>query len=218
MLPFRRRCVWSPECYAEGPEEVLLRQFALILVLSCGWSPLLPAQAADQILAQHIAALGGTRALKARAAAEYQGEARDEASGERGALTLSIRGPHLIYFELATGTGGWSEADNGKSSWRRDATQGLRTLSGADSRQLRATAYFLVSRFVDYRKDKWSTAYLGSAMLEGRRADIVEMANDASELAGVRCKFYFDATTHLLLRQELAAMAPALSCSAITAP
>ena len=171
-------------------------------ILAFALSPLASAQTADKVLAQHVAAMGGAKALKARSMVEYSGEARDDAGGERGPFTLSIHAPNLIYLELATGNHGWSEADNGKSAWRRDAGQGLRTLSGADSRQLRATGYFLNGRFVDYRKDKWSPTYLGSATVDGRQADVIEMANEASELAGARCKFYFDSATHMLLKQE----------------
>jgi hypothetical protein len=172
------------------------------LAISAGLSPLRAAESADKILAQHIAALGGAKLLKARAAMEYRGEARDDAAGERGSFTLAIRTPNLIYFELAASSHGWSEADNGKSAWRRDGVQGLRTISGADSKELRTMGYFLNNRFVDYRKDKWSPTYLGNAMVDGRQADVIEMANEASELAGARCKFYFDSATHMLLKQE----------------
>jgi hypothetical protein len=163
--------------------------------------PVSAADAPDKILAQHVAALGGAKVLKARETVEYRGEARD-AAGERGSFTLAIHAPNLIYLELASGNGGWSEADNGKSAWRRDSAQGLRTLSGSDSKQLRTMAYFLNAGFVDYKKDKWSPSPLGSAAVDGRQADGIEMTNEASELAGARSKFYFDSATHMLLKQE----------------
>jgi hypothetical protein len=172
------------------------------MALSARLSPLPAADAADKILAQNVAALGGAKLLKAGTTLEYRGEARDDAASERGSFTMAMRAPYLIYLERATAIHGWSEADNGKSAWRRDTGQGLRTLSGADSRQLRATGYFLNSGFVDYRKDKWSATHLGSATVDGRQTDVVEMANEASELAGAQCKFYFDSVTHMLLKQE----------------
>ncbi len=146
----------------------------------------------DKIISQHIAALGGAKALKARETVEYRGEARDAAGG-RASFTLAIRAPNLIYLEMAASNGGWSEADNGKSAWRRDSAQGLRTLSGPESKQLRTLAYFLNAGFVDYRKDKWSPAVA---------ADAIEMTNEASELAGARAKFYFDPVFHMLVRLE----------------
>jgi hypothetical protein len=176
--------------------------FAPVLAVAFGLASPVAAQTADKVLAQQVAALGGTKALKSQATVEYRGEARDEATGDRGSFTLTIHTPNLIYLEFAGSAHGWSEADNGKSAWRRDAEQSARTLTGAESKQLRALGAFLNSHFVDYKKGKWSATYQGTAAVDGHNSDVIEMANSASELAGAKCKFYFDSATHMLLKQE----------------
>src|SRR5689334_19460184 len=104
------------------------------------------AQTADKVLSQHVSALGGARKNKALARIEYRGEARVPGSQGSGAFTLALQDPNQIYLEVAGGDHPWSQADNGKSAWRRD-TQGLRTLGGPETRQLRAIGFFLNNRF-----------------------------------------------------------------------
>jgi hypothetical protein len=94
-----------------------------------------------------------------------------------------------------------SEGYNGKSGWRRDSRDGLRTLTGQDGTDFRAAAVFRNARWFDAKKDKAKLTTEGTANLNGKTANIVALTT----VKGVKIKMYFDAASGLPVKEEIPA-------------
>ncbi|MFN2391608.1 MAG: hypothetical protein ABR566_06535, partial [Pyrinomonadaceae bacterium] len=87
----------------------------------------------------------------------------------------------------------------GKSGWRRDSREGLRTLTGIASRDFQAEAFFRNNLWLDYKKEKSKISAGGRANINGKIANIINLTT----AKGVAIKLYFDVATNLLLREEI---------------
>ena len=90
---------------------------------------------------------------------------------------------------------------NGKSGWRRDSREGLLTLTGSESRDFQAEAFFRNNYWLDYKKQKAKIASGGKVSVSGKAASIINLTT----AKGVSIKLYFDAATNLLIREEIPA-------------
>jgi hypothetical protein len=118
------------------------------------------------------------------------------ADGGGGRFTFQSSLPDRIRLDLEAGGVKSSECYNGKSAWRLDA-RGLRTLLGEEARRLRLDALLANSRLADLKRARILATPAGQSTVEGRQAQAVELAKD-----GAKVKFFFDSTTHLLIKQE----------------
>ena len=88
---------------------------------------------------------------------------------------------------------------NGKSGWARDSRKGLRTLTGKTGDHFRAQTTFRNWRWINYKKRKEKVSSGGTATVNGKPTNIVVLTNQKA----VSIKLYFDASTNLLLREEI---------------
>jgi outer membrane lipoprotein-sorting protein len=154
------------------------------------------AQSADEIVKRHVRASGGQKRLQAIAGTRYEGVVRVN-GGEAQRFTWLARRPDRLYIEMHTASGAHIEAYNGRSGWREDPADGLRTLTGREQTRARATALFRNDRFLTYKKEKLKAGLAGQETIAGRPAYVVELTNPA----GIQRRVYFDKETYALLRE-----------------
>ena len=167
----------------------------LFVLLSAGLS----AQSPDKILKQANRALGSERALRTVRSWEKAGAIVRLKDGASGAIKIQAAQPNLYHaafdlngFETETGY-------NGKSSWRRDSRDGLRTLTGEASRDFAAEAAFRNARWLNYKKEKSKIVAGGKSVVNGIAVNLLTLTTTK----GVSIKMYFDAATGLLIREEI---------------
>src|SRR5262245_65692673 len=112
-------------------------------------------------------------------------------------LFRSMR-PNLYACAFNLGGLEMSAGYNGKSAWMRDSRDGLRTLTGAASRDFQTEARYRNARWLDYKKEKSKLALDGQAQVNGKPANTVVLTTAKS----VKIKMYFDAASGLLVREE----------------
>ncbi len=159
------------------------------------------AQSPGKILSQANRALGGEKVLRNLKSFQKTGtitRLKDSASGKfatRGAAPNFYNVEYdLDGFETETGY-------NGKSGWRRDSRDGLRTLTGDASRDFQAETNYRNNLWLDYKKEKSKITAGGQTVINGKPANslLLTMAK------GVQIKLYFDAATNLPVREEIPA-------------
>ncbi len=173
--------------------------FWLFFIFLLSFSSNAAAQSPGKILKQATKALGGEKNLQNLQTRRETGKitrVKDGAIGEFLAQTAEPNFYNEKYnfdgFEIESGF-------NGKSGWRRDSRDGLRTLTGEESRDLAAEANFRNSFWLDYKKDKAKITSGGRANVNGKTADFLILTT----AKGISIKLYFDAATNLLLREEI---------------
>lgn len=173
----------------------------VFFILLLAFSSSISAQSPNKILQQATKALGGEKILRSVRSSERKGtivRAKDSASGNFQELTATPNFYNESYdfagFETESGF-------NGKSGWRRDSRDGLRTLTGDASRDFAAEASFRNNLWLDYKKEKSKIVSGGKSSVGGKTASVLMLTT----AKGTPIKLYFDGATNLLLREEIAA-------------
>jgi len=145
--------------------------------------------------------MGGEQALRRVKTWEAAGVITRKRDGAVGRYRCAAARPDLyaVNFEIAgaeTGAG-----FTGKSSWRRDRREGLRTLTGVESDAFHAEAFYRNNRWLDYKKHGAKIVYAGAETVSGAPARAVTMI----DARGVKIRMFFDAASGLLVKEELPA-------------
>jgi hypothetical protein len=171
--------------------------FCLVFVCLCVGTSL--AQSPTVILKRAAKALGGEAALRSVRSWQASGSITRVADGAAGTFQSQAQQPNfyagnfdLNGFEIAVGF-------NGKSGWMRDSKNGLRTLTGEAAKDFQAEAAWRNSRWLNYKQDKSKIVAAGQIKVNGKPANGVTLTT----AKGVQIKFYFDAATNLLVREEI---------------
>ena len=169
--------------------------FFLILIFAAvafGQSP-------NKILSRAGKALGGENALKSVRSRAASGKITRLSDGASGSYLLQTAAPN--FYAVSYDLNGFETAAgyNGKSGWRRDSRDGLRTLTGEASRDFQAETVYRNSRWLSAKADKTKIVSVGKASVGGKNANVVLLTT----AKGAQIKLYFDATTDLLLREEI---------------
>lgn len=184
-----------------------IRRFFTVCLFGCsvlGYSPVTSAQSPEKVIQQATKAMSSGKGAKAlRAVRTWRAQGRltrlsDMATGRYQALAMLpnfyTSSFEVAGFEVAAGF-------NGKSSWRRDSRDGLRTLTGLASRDFAAEAVYRNARWLNYKKEKGKLSLAGAIDINGKPANAVHLTT----AKGVVLKLYFDAATGLLVREVLPA-------------
>lgn len=162
------------------------------------------AQSPNKVLKQAIQAMtnkGGEKALRNIRSWRVKGTITRKSDGETGQYQAAAMSPNL-YTETYDLRGiETSSGFSGKSGWFRDSQNGLRTLTGDTSRDFQAEAAFRNTRWLDAKKDKAKLTLGWQTNVNGKPANLVIMTTATN----VRIRMHFDATTGLLLREEIPA-------------
>jgi hypothetical protein len=143
----------------------------------------------------------GERALRRVTAWQATGSVSRSRDGATGRFQMAAMRPNLYVFNWEIGGFETSAGFTGKSSWRRDSRDGLRTLTGAASDDLLAEAWLRNRRWLDYKKERAKLVYAGGATVNGNAAHALAGA----DTRGARFKLYFDAASRSLVKEELPA-------------
>ena len=175
----------------------------LILTLFCGVPPV-PVWAQQQpspgaILKKATKAVGGEKAWRAINSREANGKIRRLSDGSGGEFNAVSQQPNLYAEQFDAGGVETATGFNGKSGWVRDASDGLRTLTGAASRDFQAEANYRNNLWLNYKQDKSKIAPGGRAELNGKIANVVVLTTAKN----VALKLYFDSISGLPMRDEI---------------
>jgi hypothetical protein len=203
-------------CYARLVKIAATRKALLALwfvVLGCVGRPCF-AQAAQKIVDEYVHAEGGAKALVKIQTASITGSLVEDATGQSGAYSLITKAPDKFYSEIIIEPHRLIEAYNGKSAWGQDTwgqeisanppsdlTGAPHTLTGTVATEWEAAGRYLNSRLADAKKSKFGLEWIGTEDVSGRKAYHVR----ASLSPRVSRELFFDAQTHLLIREIIPA-------------
>lgn len=159
------------------------------------------AQTPSKILRQAERAMGGAKAMQSVSSWQKKGTIRRLSDGASGTIILQTSRPNLYNLSFDIGGFEFESGYNGKSGWTRDSRSGLLTLTGEASVDFQVEAAFRNSFWFDAKKDKSKFVSAGKTEVAGRAANTVSVVT----AKGPSIKLFFDATTHLLLREEFSA-------------
>ena len=172
--------------------------FALILLTALALP--VSAQSADKILKKATVATGGEKVLRAVRSRDVSGKVTRLSDNETGTYRLAVKHPNLFIEQFEFGGLEAVSGYNGKSGWRRDSRDGLRTVTGAMSRDLITIAAYSNSRWFEYKKEKSKAVTGASILLNGQSTSPVTLTT----VRGAQIKLFFDSKTGLLARDEIA--------------
>ncbi len=175
--------------------------FFSILILMFACSGQIAAQSPGKILKQANKALGGEKALEANKSRQMSGKIIRLADGASGAFQMQTAQPNFYHSSFDLNGFETESGYNGKSGWRRDSRDGLRTLTGNASRDFQFEAAFRNARWLNYKKEKSKITGGGKSTVNGKAANVLLLTN----AKGVAAKLFFDAANGVLLREEIPA-------------
>jgi hypothetical protein len=194
---------------------------ALWLIIFSGGSRPCFAQSAQKIVDDYVHAEGGAKALAKIQTASIAGNLVDDATGQSGTYSLITKAPDKFYSEIIIEPHRLIEAYNGKSAWGQDTsgnnTSGQETgadsssdsagaphtLTGTVATEWEAAGRYLNSRLADAKKSKFGLELIDKQDLGGRKAYHVRVSLSPR----VSRELFFDAQTHLLIREIIPASA-----------
>ena len=191
---------------SEITRRLICKWHSILAILCCFIFTLsattkIKAQSAEQIVKQYIKAIGGERAIKSITSWSQSGtiaRRNDQAFGSYRAWAMN---PTFYSFSFDVRGIEQRAGFNGKSSWRRDARDGLRTLTGNASDDFQAEALYRNHLLISRKRERAAITYIGPASINGQAVQTVLLTT----LRDVKIKMYFDANSHLLIREELPA-------------
>jgi outer membrane lipoprotein-sorting protein len=175
---------------------LLLSAIALLITSLCAG---VHAQDGKRVLDRAEKALGRSKDVKKVRSWRKRGlivRSSDDAGGE-----ILLQGLKPDKFNIAYDIRGFETeiGYNGRSGWVRDSREGLRTLTGDASRDLKTRALFRNWLWTEYKKQKFQISSSESVTLDGKPTIAVTLTNPQ----GVPIRLYFDAFSNMLLREEL---------------
>jgi len=177
--------------------RLLLRGSCLILAsFACLQS--LRAQEAAKIIEQYVKATGGSGKLSKLRTLSLEGSLTRVSDGKTGTFTLDTKTPNRYYMELLAGDQPEILAYNGKSAWHLSVPGEPATLLGQEALELEAASFLATTHLLNLKKSKVGTAFIAPAKVGSRNALVVEITMPT----GVKRQFFFDSTSHLLLKES----------------
>jgi len=156
------------------------------------------AQSPAKILKEATRALGGEKVLRNVKSFRKKGTITRTKDGASGAFSEQGARPNLYNVEFDLNGFESESGYNGKSGWTRDSRDGLRTLTGALSRDFQTEAAFRNNLWLDYKKEKAKIVSNGQSNVGGKAANVLTYTTTK----GVSIKLFFDAASAFLLREE----------------
>ncbi len=185
-----------------------MRNRLLVRITVLGFASLaigtaLQAQDPAKIIEQYVKASGGAGKLSKLRTLTVEGSLTRASDDKSGTFTFDSKFPNRYYLELIAGEQPEILAYNGKSAWHLSAPSepgqaGPATLLGQDALQLEAASTLACSHLLNLKKNKIGAAFIGSAKIGSH--DTLEI--EFTMPTGVKRQFYFDASTHLLLKES----------------
>jgi len=177
---------------------------ALLLVFALACATAASAQSADKVIKQAVKAMTngkGEKALREIRSWQVKGSITNPKDGATGNYSAAATLPNFYADSFDLRGLEISVGYNGKSAWMRDSRDGLRTLTGAASRDFQTEARYRNGRWLDYKKDKSKLNFGGQTRINDKPANTIVLTTPKN----VKIKLHFDAASGLLVREELPA-------------
>lgn len=168
---------------------------ALFLALSTPCFGQMP----QKIIQDYLHAEGGAKALSKVQSLTISGSLRDEATDATGSYSQITKVPNKLYSETVMEPDRDVVAYNGKSAWGQDFAGSPHTLTGAQAAESEAVSRYLNGHLLDAKKDKLGEKFVGTEEVRGRQAYQLEL----SLAPGITREVFFDAQTHLIVRETI---------------
>jgi hypothetical protein len=182
------------------------RALCTSLALFFGGASACLAQTPQKIIDEYLHAEGGARALAKIQTLTIAGNLRENASDTSGSYSLITKAPNNFYSEILIEPQHTISAYNGMSAWSQEAGNAPHTLTGADAVEWAGTARYLNEHLVDAKKNKLGAKFVAMENVAGRPAYHVEFLI----ASGVSREVFFDAQTHLIVREIIPPPTPRL--------
>jgi hypothetical protein len=176
----------------------------LLLVIALASTTSASAQSADKVIKHAVKAMTsgkGEKALREIRSWQVKGVITNTKDGATGNYSAAATAPNFFTDTFDLRGLEVSVGYNGKSAWKRDSRDGLRTLTGTASRDFQTEARYRNGRWLDYKKDKSKLNFGGQTQVNGQTANTVVLTTPKN----VKIKMHFDAASGLLVREELPA-------------
>src|SRR3984957_19843635 len=167
------------------------------LALFFGGASACLAQTPQKIMNEYLHAEGGAKAWAKIQTLTIAGNLREDASDTSGSYSLITKAPNKFYSEILIEPQHTITAYNGMSAWRQEASGTPHTLTGTDAVEWAGTARYLNERLVNANKNKLGAKFVGMENVAGRPAYHVQFLI----ASGVTREVFFDAQTHLIVRE-----------------
>ena len=188
--------------FGKSPFPIRISPLLLLVFIFALSAPVLLAQQKpERVLELAEKALGKKKAVSRVRSWKKRGLLIRSSDGASGEIVMQAAKPDNfnVFYEIR---GFENEIGyNGKSGWIRDSREGLKTLTGDASRDLKAEALFRNWGWTEYKKQKLTITDSGSLSLDGMPSISITLTNPL----GVPLTLYFDAFNYHLLREEIRA-------------
>jgi hypothetical protein len=151
----------------------------------------------EKIVAEYVNAMGGPRVLARIQTQRIAGNLTETSNGRTGSYSLITKAPNRFYLEQLIEPDHEVTAYNGMSAWTQNPADGVRTLTGAASKEAEGTGRYWSGRLVDVKKDKLILQWIGSEHIRGHDANHIRIVLAPK----VTRDLFFDTKTHLILRE-----------------
>ena len=147
----------------------------------------------DEIVAQHLKAVGGDKAVKRLKTRKRTGTLSAAGSGPLKMTILQQKSSNLVHVTIEVpDVGSVTEGFDGKIAWKKEPGKETRTIVG-EERKSKLRDY-IFNRYIDLKSQYKSLAYQGQENIDGKQYDVLECVyEDGTEEA-----VYLDVKTHLI--------------------
>ncbi|MDQ3743578.1 MAG: hypothetical protein M3444_04265 [Acidobacteriota bacterium] len=181
--------------------RALLRVLALCLLLfvvpalAGAQSKGLPAP--DRVVADYVKAVGGKKRLAALRDASYEW-AVASSGADAGTARTQLKSSGALRTDFILADGERDAAANARAAWTRTREGQLQTLTGTAAFDARLQATLEAAWFADYKRQKVLARTAAREEVGGEPAYLVEFTTRA----GARLRYWFSATSKLLLQMS----------------
>jgi hypothetical protein len=182
-------------------KRTLVKTFALLLLLACAFSSAraqtskLPSP--ERVVGDYVKAVGGGKRLAALRDATYEWAVL-RAGAEAGTARTHLKRTGAQRSDLILNDGETDSGANARTAWARTPDGHLRTLTDSEAFSARLRATLEGAWFADYKKQKILARTVAREESNGEPAYVLEF----STRAGARLRYWFGATSKLLLRMS----------------
>ena len=151
----------------------------------------------EKIVAEYVNAMGGSKILAKIQTESIAGNLTEMSTGRTGSYSLITKAPNRFYLEQLIEPDHEVTTYNGMSAWAQTPADGVRTLTGAASREAEGAGRYWNGRLVDVKNNKLTLQWIGSEKVRGRDAYHLRIVLAPKVSRDV----FFDTKTHLILRE-----------------
>jgi hypothetical protein len=181
----------------------IVKQAAIIIIVVLAFlifgKSFAHAQSAGDILKKAAKVSGFQKEMRNVNSSQIKGKIIRLSDGASGTYQTEVQQPNLYRETINLKNNEIIRSSNGKSSWMKDSSNGLRTLTDASGESLKAEAFFRANRWMRNKEEKTIASGSGKSSLFGKEVYAVTLTTAQN----VKIKLFFDTVSNLLIREEI---------------